>query len=162
MKHTKLLLIMGIVLCGLALLGVAYGKGLSVSPSSYRWDNVEIGKVAECPACIMVKNDSDSVRSYTLRAVKPEDIDIKLKEGFKLVPSTNWVSFERKRITVGPGEWKQVKLFIEIPEKRENYNKKWEFYLEIKEYPARGQMFALACYSRFFLLTENARGKSYK
>ena len=156
MKYIRLLPIIGVVLWGLTFLGVAYGKGLSVSPASYRWDNVEVGKLTKCPASIMVKNNSDSVRSYTLRTVRPEDINIKPKKGFKSLPSKDWVSFGRKRITVGPGEWKQVKLFIEIPEKKGNYNKKWEFYLEVKEYPARGQMFALAGYSSFFLITERS------
>jgi len=155
MKSIKLLTITGIVLPGLLVLGVAYGKGLSVSPASYNWENVEVGELKKCPASMMVKNDSSSVKSYNLRAVRLEELQLKPKEGYKPLPQTGWVSFEEKRVIIGPGEWKRIKMFIDIPEDKEYYSKKWEFFLEVKEYPA-DQMFTLACYSRIFIATEGA------
>ena len=137
----------------------AYAKGLSVSPASYEWNRVKLGTLVKCPANIMVKNGSDSVRSYTLRVVRPEDIDIKPKEGFKSLPSKRWLSFDRKRVAIGPGEWKEVKMFIEIPREKKNFNQKWNFFVEVKEYTTGGEMFALACYSRFYVFTESEMRK---
>ena len=155
MKSIKLLTTTGMVWLGLLVLGVAYAKGLSVSPASYSWENVEVGELKECPASMMVKNDSSSARSYTLRAVSPEELQLKPKEGYKALPQMGWVSFEQKMVTIGSGEWKGIKMFINIPEDKEHYGRKWEFFLEIKEYPD-GQILALACYSRIFIITEGA------
>ena len=154
MKTLKVLLILSFIFCGILAAEYTCAKGLNVSPAGYDWHDAKVGILTKCPANIMVKNDSDSVRSYTLRVVRPEDIDIKLKEGFKSLPSKRWLSFDKKRVTIGPGEWKEVKMFIEIPKEKKNFNQKWDFFVEVKEYTSGGETFALACYSRFQIITE--------
>jgi hypothetical protein len=102
----------------------------------------------------MVKNTSKGLISYTLRAVRPENLGVGLDEGYSRLPSCDWVSFSQKRLTVGPGQWKQVDVFIEIPKDKKYLGKKWDFFIEVKEYPAGGRFFALACYSRLYIAAQ--------
>ena len=154
MKIVKFLLLLSLILSKTAVTENAYAKGLSVSPPSYKWCDVKIGTLVKCPVNIMVKNDSTEAKSFTLKIVKPSEIDTEVTEGFEEMPVRSWISFDTKRVTIGPGEWKEVQMFIKIPKEKQNFNQKWDFFVEVKEYISGGEMFALACYSRFQILTE--------
>ena len=144
-----------LVLVGLCITGNSYAKGLKVSPSSYTWNNVKVGATTEFPVALEINNNSGEVRSYTLSVVKPAKLNAETAEGFKDLPSGRWISFERKQVAVGPGEWAKVKMFIRIPRKKEHFGRKWDFFVEVKEYTTPGaEMFALACYPRFYVCTE--------
>lgn len=148
------LLLLSLILFKTATIEDVYAKGLSVSPASYKWCDVKIGTLVKCPVNIMVKNDAKEAKSFTLKIVTPSEMDTEVTEGFEEMPVRSWFSFDTKRVTIGPGEWKEVKMFINIPEEKQNFNQKWDFFVEIKEYIAGGEIFALACYSRFHILTE--------
>lgn len=130
-----------------------WAKGLSLSPSEYFWENIAIGKQQKCPASIMIQNDSDVTRSFVLRVVLPDEMKLKPKDGYVELPDTQWVSFDNKIVSIGAKQWKQIHLFVDIPMQKQNRNKKWEFYLEVKEYTSGLEFFILGCYSRFFMET---------
>jgi hypothetical protein len=156
MKTIKLSALTGVALLGLVVFGIAYGKGLSVSPASYRWEGAEVGRRVKSPSSIMIRNDSASVTSYTLRAVNLKDLGLELEEGYEALPSTGWVSFSSKRVAISPGKWRQVDVFLEIPEEKEHLGKKWMFFIEVKEYPAGRQLFALSCQSKLYVTTQES------
>ncbi|MEW6095091.1 MAG: hypothetical protein AB1567_01000 [bacterium] len=155
MRLVRASLLLGLILFGVIPAEESYGKGLKVSPSNYKWRNAKVGARMKCPAAILIKNESTVIRSYTLRAIKPSELKAKTTEGFTELPSRQWISFDRKRVSIGPEEWKQVEIFIEIPQKEEHLAQKWDFFVEVKEYAAGGEVFVLACYARFYVLTEN-------
>ncbi len=157
MKITKSALILCLIMLGIVTGGDVLGKGLSVSPSSYVWPDVVVGKEVRCPANIRIKNDSKDARSYTLRIVQSSELNVEVAQGFKELPSRRWISFERKRVTVNPGEWVEVGMFIDVPVEEKNFNQKWDFFVEVKEYTSGGEMFALATYSRFYVVTEDKK-----
>lgn len=130
-----------------------WAKGLSLSPSEYFWKDAAVGNQIRCPASIMIKNDSDVARSYVLRIVTPIEMKSKTKESFSEIPDVNWVDFDNKIVAIGPNQWKQIQLFLDIPMQKKYCNKKWEFYLEVKEYTSKLEFFVLGCYSRFFVQT---------
>lgn len=132
-----------------------WGKGLSVSPASYKWSNVRLGASERCPSPIMIRNESSEPRSYTLRVVTPGEANTKVSEGYKELPSKKWISFETKRVSINPGEWVEVSMFIYIPVQEKNFSQKWDFFVEVKEYSVGAEMFILAAYPRFYVITED-------
>ncbi len=155
MKIIKSQLILGLILLEITSV---WGKGLSVSPASYTWSNVKIGTLVRCPASITIKNESSELRSYTLRILRPGEVNVQVSDGFKDLPSKKWISFDSKRIAINPGEWVEVGMSVEIPLQEENFNQKWNFFVEVKEYTAGVEMFTLAAYPRFSVITENRKG----
>ncbi len=148
-------LILILILLGIMASRNAWGKGLSVSPASYAWRNVKVGTIVKCPAPITIKNESSELRSYTLRVLRPSEVNARVSDGFKEMPSKKWISFDSKRISINPGEWVEVRMSIEIPLQEDNLGQKWDFFVEVKEYTAGVEMFTLAAYPRFFVVTEN-------
>lgn len=154
MKNLRFKVILGLILMAIITGHGAWGKGLSVSPASYTWINVNVGIPVRCPSSIMIRNESNEPRSYTLRALRPDEANIKVSDGFKELPSKKWISFNRKRISINPGEWVEVRMSIVIPLQQENFDQKWDFIVEVKEYSTGAEMFTLAAYPRFSLITE--------
>ena len=141
------ILSMGLIIFGF-IIPNAQAKGLKVAPASYTWRNVKAGIIQECPAKILVKNESGAVKSYTLRVANSEELKTVLSSGFNALPSKRWVSFEPKQIVVAPGKWYEVKIFIEIPSKKMYAHQKWEFFIEVKENTTGTEVFGLACYPK--------------
>ncbi|MEW5766710.1 MAG: hypothetical protein AB1797_03660 [bacterium] len=144
-----------VILLGIVEAKGVYARGLSVSPPSCQWRDVQVGELVEFPGRIKIKNRSREVRSYTLRVVNPSELGANTAEGFKELPSQAWISFDQKQLPVGPEEWKDVRMFIEIPEREGNFDKKWAFFVEVKEDIGRGETFGLACYIKVLLATES-------
>ena len=155
MRYKKILLLFSIILTGFISIKGVYGKGLQVSPSSYNWQNVVVGAEVKCPVNILIKNESKDTKSYTLRVVNPSEINLDIADGSKELPSKKWISFNMKRLAIGPGESKQVEMFIEIPKQKKYLNETWCFFIEVKEYTSAGTVFALACYPKFIVVTKN-------
>jgi len=154
-KFVKYILFSGCILLGILQVKGIYGKGLQVSPSSYTWHNVVLGIEVKCPVNVLIKNESEYSKSYTLRVVNPSEINVDIPNGSKELPSKKWISFNTKRIAIGPGESKQVAMLINIPDEKKYLNETWCFFIEVKEYTSAGTVFALACYPKFIVVTKN-------
>ena len=151
-KVTLLILLFSVSITGM-FADSAWAKGLSVAPASYEWKDVKTGSKIKCPAGIAAKNNSKELRSYIMRAVKPSEIGLKPSRGYDEIPFTDWVSFGQKIVPLEPGKWKRLTLFIEIPEEKKYLGRKWEFYLEVKEYTTGLEMFTLSCQVKFLITT---------
>jgi len=130
-----------------------HAKGLSVWPSRYNWYEVKPGLRLKCPVAISIRNDSNVLRSYVLRAVLPSELNLDPGEDFVELPSVNWISFEPKIVAINPREYREVDIFIEVPPKRRYLNKKWEFYVEVREYATGLEVFVLVAQVRFRVIT---------
>ncbi len=155
MEYVKNTFFFSLILSGLFYTTEVYGKGLEVSPSSYTWENVTIGAKVKCPINILITNKSEYVASYTLRTVNPSELNVNLSDGFEELPSKEWISFSVKRLAIGPGESKQVEIFINIPKQKKHFNKEMSFFIEVKEYTSGNTVFTIACYPQYFMITEN-------
>ena len=103
MKLIKISLIF-LIACGFGISRDGFGKGLSVSPSSYVWDSAKVGALTRFPAGIHITNKSEYAKSYVLRVMRKGEIQ-KPAHDCQYIPSRKWISFERKQVTIGPGEW---------------------------------------------------------
>lgn len=144
---------------GMFLTGNIIAGGIAAAPAKYTWRNVTPGAKTMMPIEIHVKNTTKVVGSYSVKVITPENINSKPAEGFESLPSVKWVSLDQKHVVINPGETSKVKLFIEIPNKKEYQDGKWQFYLEVKEDAELGKLFTLACYPRISIITQGAEEK---
>jgi hypothetical protein len=127
--------------------------GLAVSPATFSWYGVTPGTVSTLAVPIRVTNRGRDVASYTLRVVSPESIGAESSPGYDFLPAAGWVSFDRRHIVVNPGESVEVRVSLRVPANTRFTNRKWQFFVEVKEHDGLGKMFALACYPKFLVTT---------
>jgi len=126
---------------------------LSVSPVTQHFKHVPVGKKYILPIPITVKNLSKLLTSYTIRARKPSQLGLTADNGFDEIPSHRWVTFEKKHIATNPNEVLQIKMFIEIPDKKEYLNKNWEFLVTVDEHFKPSSILNLTSNSKIFIST---------
>lgn len=130
---------------------VCIAKGLSVSPASYDWKQLKTGVKTECPAGIMIMNQSSLAQTFQLQVVLPQEINTPLESGFEALPDKTWISFDQQEVKVKPKGWAQVQMFADIPA---DLTGNWEFFVEVKQVPVKKETFQAATYSRFKISTE--------
>ncbi|MFH1824357.1 MAG: hypothetical protein ABH873_03930 [Candidatus Firestonebacteria bacterium] len=142
-----------IILIFILLIGTLEAKGLKVSPAGYVWKDVKIGEKVEMPIKIEVMNDSKKTRCYALKVKRASEINVKLEEGFKDIPRKEWISFEKEIISVLGENVEKISAYINVPRRKGSYDRRWQFYIEIKEKTEGGEMFGLACYMKILIQT---------
>jgi hypothetical protein len=121
----------------------AWAKGLSVKPSTYFWRKVAVGKKVKMPIPLEIHNQSNSQRDY------------EVKVSLNNLPNVNFITFSENQFAISPGKIKIVEVYLEFPKKEIYLGKNFEFYLEIREMVKKGERFALACYPRILVKTQD-------
>ncbi|MBF0452479.1 MAG: hypothetical protein HQK75_17380 [Candidatus Magnetomorum sp.] len=132
---------------------ISFAQGLSISPSTHHFKDVPVGKKYTFPVPISVKNPSDQLTSYTIRIMTPSQVGLSLDDGFLDIPSKKWVSFEKKHIATNPHETVSIKMFIEIPNKKEWLNKNWEFLVSVEEHFKPSSIFNIVSDAKILITT---------
>lgn len=144
----KSFLIVIFIFTALYCLNNAAGLGLSVSPGHFIWQEARAGAKNVMPVNMVVKNESSEARLFILKVVSHETARVALGEGFSYLPAEQLVSFSRNQVIIEPGRSIQVKVFLTIPRERKYLDKKWEFFIEVKQSPQGRELFELACYTK--------------
>ncbi|MGB9613201.1 MAG: hypothetical protein ACPL4K_03380 [Candidatus Margulisiibacteriota bacterium] len=137
--------LIGALLVLIALLSFwAWAKGLRVTPSTYYWRKVEVGKKVKMPVPLEISNQSDGERRYRLKVV-PSNVFV-----------SRLVSFSENNFTILPRKTKKVDVYLELPKEEVSFGNGFEFYIEVKEEAKRGERFALTCYPKIVVKTKKS------
>jgi len=121
-----------------------WAKGLSVKPSTYFWRKVAVGKKVKMPIPLEIHNQSNSQRNY----------EVKVSSN-NLPNVNNFITFSENQFAIPAGKIKKVEVYLEFPKKEIYLSKNFEFYLEVREVAKKGERFALACYPRILVKTQD-------
>ncbi len=78
----------------------------------------------------MVKNTSNSKIKVEIKVGKPAKSD--LKEDYKKIPDTDWISLKDKNLTVGPGEWNQTEIVLKVPDEKKYFGNRYQAYIQTR------------------------------
>lgn len=108
----------------------AASGGLTMFPAMYTVREVPLGRevvldILGTPG-FTVENNSDGFCYYELRATGPREAGMPTWErGFEPIPESSWLRVDQQIIGVAPHARKLVKVYINIPDKAEFYNRHW-------------------------------------
>jgi len=146
-----LLLFVCFNLVSLTWLDVAFGFGLEVDPPEIVVEGVPLGeKVALSDLGgdemkLRVENKSETAYTYTINVLFPSQAQDRLKKGYAAIPDRAWLIPENKEVFIPAKSTKVVELYLEIPELKEYYDKKYQAVIEIKSKKNRPEdIFVLA------------------
>jgi hypothetical protein len=132
-----------------------WGRGVGIQPHIQLIENVPLGQkislkqMSEINFCI--KNNSDLPHTFILSVKQPKQTF----QGYKAIPDTSWVWFEKNTITLKPHQKKEIPLYFKIPKKEEYYNRHWEAGIVVSTKQKKGELFGLIMETRYQIETES-------
>ena len=133
------------------------GKSLKVSPADYTWSGIKLDTKQEMPEHITVLNDSSRPRSYSIKVIKNKFLNVLEEGSFKELPDPSWVSFDADTFEIPSGRKRDIRVFLEIPEKKVFNSGSWMFYVEVREKQEGRETVVLACYPKIYISLQNQR-----
>ena len=132
----KVSILVALFLIGiLCLTGVQAQVGLRVAPPQVYVRDVTLGEKLEV-ATLVIVNLGGGTQTYAISIDWPTSY----REGYNPFPKEGydqgWVTFDKDRITLGPGESGEVKVFLEIPDEKKYHAQNWETWVNIEGYGA--------------------------
>ncbi len=113
------------------LQALAFGPPLALFQDIPPGFEVDLKKVGQFS--FRVANRSKNPQSYVLSIEAPPTDNRKSWEyGYEPIPDLSWCKMHKDEITVPGATTEKVSLTIQIPEKPENYNRKFLFYVRIQ------------------------------
>jgi len=137
-----------LILCNLptanSKIGITYVPGILKIKA-------KLGKEYVVPQKIVVGSLCDDPRNFTLEFVRPGNY----MEGYTCLPNFTWVKFTEDRFYLRQHGKKEVYLIINIPDKDEYYNKKWEVWVHgvVEKKPNERTMVVPDIYARVLIET---------
>lgn len=105
-----------------------FALGLATDFNNILIENLQIGqeynltKLANLP--LKVKNISERTVKLEIQPVYP--VEQSLRDGFEIIPSTDWIKLSKTRFTVAPGDYAVSDVIITIPEDKKYLGKKFQ------------------------------------
>jgi len=161
-KRMKLIINLVLLIFFFFLLFVseAQATGLEVDPGEFNIRNVPLGKKVAVSELggegmkLRIKNKSPAVYTYTINILPTLKTVTNLKKGYTDIPDTSWIWPEKKEVLVPGNSVKEVELYLNIPDKEEYYNQKYQAVIEVKNKKNRPEeTFVLACQVRMCFST---------
>ena len=148
---------LGVFILGTFFINVSFirATGIGIQPHIQLIENLPLGKkislkqMSEINFCI--KNNSDLPHTFMLSIKKPQ----RTFQGYKAIPNTSWVWFEKNTITLKPRQKKEIPLYFKIPKKEEYYNRHWEVGIIVSTKQEKGELFGLNMETRYQIETES-------
>ena len=137
-----------------------FAMGLQVRPGDIYIENVPLGERVAVSAAsrervkLSINNTGTSVRTYTIHILPTAQTTAVLKQGYKDIPDTSWISPEPKEVQVSGNSTKAVELYIKIPQNPQYQNKQYQAVIEVKsKKTSPNEIFVLACQTQIFFST---------
>ena len=160
MKSVLGLLFLLSLAISLLLPSSAWSTGLEVDPGEFNIIDVSLGRevaVSELGTDKMklsIRNKSGSDYTYTIDIFPTLKTVTNLKQGYTDIPDTSWIWPEKKEVLVPGNSVEEVELYLNIPDKEEYYNQKYQAVIEVKNKKNRPEeIFVLACQLRMCFST---------
>lgn len=100
---------------------------IGFEPSTLLFENLALGKKGK--AKIIIYNNDKKTHTYKIIpqiiAVDPTREQIVATPGYSWIPEIKWIRI-KKRLRIEPGESKELIVFVNIPNKQEYHQRKWE------------------------------------
>ena len=145
-KIKRAIWIVSLLIGILCLTSIVYGQaGLRVSPAEFTATNIPLGQKVEVTS-LLIMNTGVSAQDYAIST----DVPLRYREGYDVFPNQSWVTFDKTRITLGPGEQEKVKVFLEIPDEKKYHAQKWETWINVE---GAGEMIGVAAAVRMKMET---------
>ena len=126
------------VLCLLSSVPAAWAFGLEVDPVKIVIQDCPLGERAAVSALggeemkLKIQNKGPVAYTYVINILSSEETGALLPAGYQDIPSTSWLVPEEKEVKIAGNSAKEVELYLEIPEKEEYYNKRYQAIIEVK------------------------------
>lgn len=138
----------------------AYSVGLSVDPGEMILRGVPLGKkisVAEFAGernQLLIENKSAKDFTYDIDILSAIGANAPLKQGYKDIPDTSWITPEVKEIHIPAKSTKTVDVYLNIPKSEQYENKNYQAIIEVKSRKDNpGDLFVLAVQLRMCVST---------
>jgi hypothetical protein len=104
--------------------GFGMGPGI-VLLESIRPSNGEVDVATATNFTFEVYNDTPEKHTFTITVRNARSTLSSWEMGYENLPDTSWLRLDQPELEIEPGAKGKVKLFVKIPDKLENYNRKW-------------------------------------
>lgn len=107
--------------------------GVTMSPAEIFVDHLDRGRphdLAQSRGLVLeVTNPGDQVQTYAIESLTVAGSLASPTAGYEDPPDASYLTFGDPEFVLSPGETKQVKLFLEIPEQQEHEGKNYVFVI---------------------------------
>lgn len=172
MKQTKRMMTVAVLTCLLivwAFLIASFGIGLEVDPGEINIQNVPLGQKTAVSVLggekmkLNIKNKGASACTYSIDILPCAQTTAVLGAGYSDIPDVSWIFPEAKEVQIPGNSAKEVELYIQIPEKKEYQNKKYQAVIEVKSKKnSQEEIFVLACQLKIRFATLNLYAEEEK
>ncbi|MEA3560515.1 MAG: hypothetical protein U9R31_01940 [Candidatus Omnitrophota bacterium] len=128
-----------------------YGLGLEVDPVEIVVKDCPVGeKIAVSDLGgdemkLRIENTGAAACTYTINTLFSSEAGSRLRQSYEDIPDTSWIMPQHKKVQIPAKATKAVELYLEIPEKEQYYNKKYQAVIEVKSKKDRPEdIFVLA------------------
>jgi len=137
----------------------AWGGGLTVEPGGLLIQQVSPGEtydlLSSTGISIKIYNRLDRPAAYRISAHKPSEAgNGRWKQGYREIPDSAWLSFDKNEVLVEKNGMSEVKLFLKVPDNAAYYNQHWAVTVAIEGIATPEDSFAMAVYLPFEIETD--------
>lgn len=138
---------------GLMVVCLATIPALELGPALFSVQRIPPGKAVDIAALggprFTIPNKGKQEQTYTLTCQSPSPSALAgWERGYEAIPDASWCTLESEEITVPAGGEKQIGMTINIPDRPENYNRKWLVGVVLKPGGKKGIGVGLAVAAR--------------
>ena len=110
---------------------------MAVEPANFLLQGVVPGKVydleKEAGLKLRIYNRDGVSCTFLISSHRPSEAgNRRWTPGYQEIPDPEWLKFEKKEIKVGPYGSGEVRMFLEIPPRKEFFNQHWMVTLQVK------------------------------
>ncbi|MFH1318616.1 MAG: hypothetical protein ABIH71_06345 [Candidatus Omnitrophota bacterium] len=140
--------------------GVSFSFGLEVEPGEINIENVPLGEEVAVSALggkkmkLIIKNKSADTYNYSIDILATSQTSAPFNEGYIDIPDISWIYPENKEVRIEGGGSRVVELYVNIPQVKEYYGKKYQSVIEVKtKKNVPEDIFVLACQLKMLFST---------
>jgi len=100
-------------------------EAIKVSPGAFCIQKVDIGSQKDIGIDIIIENDTDQEKEYSLKCVQPRIPKDESLQGYNPMPDLGWFYFEKTSVIVPSEEQGKSRIYINIPDEEKFYNQAW-------------------------------------
>ncbi|MFH1095958.1 MAG: hypothetical protein V1749_00420 [Candidatus Desantisbacteria bacterium] len=143
-----------IILIILCLSRVALTAEIQVVPGKLLITDVPVGRQYEVSVPLTIINYGQDEQRYVLSTIKPSTMGADIETGYIEIPDEHWFYFATETTTIKPGDFGQVRMYINIPNEEGYYNQHWVVGFRVATDSGTQSSFALALYPKYWIETE--------
>ena len=152
MRRIKSVLVLAVLVL-LLLWSVKMAFALMVSPGAFSAQNVEPGKDKDVGVDLIITNDTDEEREFSIKVVQPRPARNEALKRYSNLPNLEWFSLEKTNITVPARGQGKSRIFIKVPGEEKYFNQQWVVSCMV-EYIGQKGMFQEAVATRYMIETK--------